>query len=139
VTSSIFEQTISAQGESLLFGIQCLSVAHAMDVDGNGCMPAFSDPPYPFDCPIGGLTSSFERYQRLTNKGSYANFLIRHWRDFWTLDGGKENPVLLEGRSHEQTFPDGAFVHPVAGYYFRVPNHLLCFLGKAGKGKEASA
>jgi hypothetical protein len=44
VTSSLFEQTSSGQSEPFLFGIQCLLIAHAIDVDGNGCMPTFSDP-----------------------------------------------------------------------------------------------
>jgi hypothetical protein len=29
-------------------------------------MPAFSDPPYPSDCPIRGLCATFDRYQAIT-------------------------------------------------------------------------
>jgi hypothetical protein len=60
-----FEQTISGWGESLFFGIQCLSVAHAIDVDGNGRLPPFSDRRYPSNCLAKVFTSTFGRYQYL--------------------------------------------------------------------------
>jgi len=37
--------------------------SYAICVDGNGCMPTLSDPPYPFNCLPKGLASTFERYQ----------------------------------------------------------------------------
>jgi hypothetical protein len=40
-----------------------------MDVDGNGCMPAFSDPPYPCDCLVKAFAATFERWQRVTGRG----------------------------------------------------------------------
>jgi len=44
--------------------------SYAICVDGNGCMPTLSDPPYPFNCLPKGLASTFERYQTVTIFGS---------------------------------------------------------------------
>jgi hypothetical protein len=38
---------------------------YVMGVDGDGCMPTFSDPPYPFDCRPMEFASAFERYQTI--------------------------------------------------------------------------
>ncbi len=37
--------------------------SYAIRVGGNGCMPTFSDPPYPFHYLLMGFASTFERYQ----------------------------------------------------------------------------
>jgi len=39
--------------------------SYAIFVDGNGCMPTLSDPPYPFNCLPKGLASTFEHYQNI--------------------------------------------------------------------------
>jgi hypothetical protein len=40
-------------------------VAYAIRVDGDGCMPAFSDLPYPTNCLMNAFGPTFERYQMI--------------------------------------------------------------------------
>jgi hypothetical protein len=70
--------------------------SYALCVDGNGCMPMFSDPHYPFNrivC-LEGLATTFERYQmvilvaicidyyRKTKKEPYTTIFVAIFKMF---------------------------------------------------------